>query len=224
MILLKYAKRDSAVFLAHLNVLRHLERTLRRAEIPVKMSAGFHPHMNIFMANPLGLGLASNCEYVAIDTDMSASEVLRRYNAHCIPGLEASACWSVTRNPNVAAAILSATYVARVEGISAHREALAAFFAQRPLILSYHKNGKDVTTDITDRTYGYAVIGDTLSVTVGSGTKNVRPDKLASALKDYLGISQEIDFIKTETFVAGDGCFENTDAWITANFCEVTHA
>ena len=224
MILLKYAKRDTAVFLAHLNVLRHLERTLRRAEIPVKKSAGFHPHMNIFMANPLGLGLASNCEYVAIDTDMDASEVLARYNENCLPGLEASACWNVIKNPNVAAACIAASYVATYQSIASYKEALTAFFARRPLTLTYPKNGKEVTVDITDRTYGFTVIGDSISVMLGSGTKNVRPDKLAQALKEELGLTGELDFIKTETFVAGDGCFENTDAWITANFSEVTHA
>ena len=57
MIAFRYTKTDGAEYLSHLDLLRHIDRTLRRAGIKVKMSEGFHPHPKIFMNKPRGLGI-----------------------------------------------------------------------------------------------------------------------------------------------------------------------
>ncbi len=49
MIAFRYTKTDGAEYLSHLDLLRHIDRTLRRAGIKVKMSEGFHPHPKIFI-------------------------------------------------------------------------------------------------------------------------------------------------------------------------------
>ena len=45
MITLKYYKKDKAIYLSHIDVLRHMNRTFRRAGIDVAFSQGFNPHM-----------------------------------------------------------------------------------------------------------------------------------------------------------------------------------
>ena len=44
MIAFKYTKTDGAEYLSHLDLLRHITRTLRRSGIQVNASEGFHPH------------------------------------------------------------------------------------------------------------------------------------------------------------------------------------
>ena len=78
---LKYLRLGNARFVSHIDVLRQAARILRRAEIPVKYSKGFNPHALVFFSPPCSVGVGSLAEYVAIDTDMPAEEVMERYNA-----------------------------------------------------------------------------------------------------------------------------------------------
>ena len=57
MIAFKYTKTDGAEYISHLDMLRHIDRTLRRAGIEVEYSQGYHKHPRIFMGNPLALGV-----------------------------------------------------------------------------------------------------------------------------------------------------------------------
>ena len=56
MIAFKYTKTDGAEYLSHLDLLRHLDRTFKRAGIQVKTSEGFHPHPKNFINKTLGVG------------------------------------------------------------------------------------------------------------------------------------------------------------------------
>jgi radical SAM-linked protein len=74
----KYSKTGSARYTGHLDLIRIFDRALRRADIPVAYSMGFHPHPKVSFGHPLPLGYESLAEYV----DITLSE--------SFPGLEAS--------------------------------------------------------------------------------------------------------------------------------------
>lgn len=59
----RYAKRGRLRFSSTRDFQRALERALRRAEVPVAFSAGFHPHPKISYANAAPTGTASEAEY-----------------------------------------------------------------------------------------------------------------------------------------------------------------
>jgi len=63
---LEYAKRGRLRFSSHRDFQRALERALRRADVPMAYSAGFHPHPKISFANAAPTGTASEAEYVEI--------------------------------------------------------------------------------------------------------------------------------------------------------------
>ncbi|MEI8261382.1 MAG: TIGR03936 family radical SAM-associated protein, partial [Actinomycetes bacterium] len=60
---LRYAKRGRLRFSSHRDFQRALERALRRADIPMAYSAGFHPHPKVSYANAAPTGVASEAEY-----------------------------------------------------------------------------------------------------------------------------------------------------------------
>ena len=62
MIAFKYTKTDGAEYLSHLDLLRHIERTLRRAGIKVNLSEGFPSRQpENFLNNPArGWGLSQS--------------------------------------------------------------------------------------------------------------------------------------------------------------------
>jgi len=62
----RYAKRGRLRFTSSRDFQRALERALRRADVPMAFSAGFHPHPKISYANAAATGTASEAEYFEI--------------------------------------------------------------------------------------------------------------------------------------------------------------
>lgn len=63
---LQYAKRGRLRFSSHRDFARAFERALRRAEIPMAYSAGFHPHPKISYVGAAPTGVGSEAEYLEI--------------------------------------------------------------------------------------------------------------------------------------------------------------
>ncbi len=62
----RYTKRGRLRFTSSRDFQRALERALRRADVPMAFSAGFHPHPKISYANAASTGTASEAEYFEI--------------------------------------------------------------------------------------------------------------------------------------------------------------
>jgi len=61
-----YTKAGKVRFISHLDVVRALQRALRRAQLPVALSEGFSPHFQISYCQPLSLGVESECEFADV--------------------------------------------------------------------------------------------------------------------------------------------------------------
>lgn len=59
----KYMKLKEVRFTSHLDVMRAMVRTLRRANIPLVYSQGFSPRPKVSFGPPLSVGMTSKCEY-----------------------------------------------------------------------------------------------------------------------------------------------------------------
>jgi radical SAM-linked protein len=66
---LKWGKTGLVRFLSHLDNYRVFERAIRRAELPVAYSQGFHPHMKLSFGPPLPVGYSSECEFLDIQVE-----------------------------------------------------------------------------------------------------------------------------------------------------------
>jgi radical SAM-linked protein len=87
---LQYAKRGRLRFSSHRDFQRALERALRRADVPMAYSAGFHPHPKISFANAAPTGTASEAEYVelALAARRDPEAVRSALDASLPPGLD----------------------------------------------------------------------------------------------------------------------------------------
>lgn len=63
---IRYARRGRMRFSSTRDFARALERALRRAEVPMAFSAGFHPHPRISYAGGAPTGMLSEAEYLEI--------------------------------------------------------------------------------------------------------------------------------------------------------------
>ncbi|MFA9380989.1 MAG: TIGR03936 family radical SAM-associated protein [Acetanaerobacterium sp.] len=78
-----FSKEGRAVYISHLDMMRCMQRALKRAGIPVWYTEGFNPHIYLTFALPLSLGFASDCESldVRLVGEMSFDEIVRRMSA-----------------------------------------------------------------------------------------------------------------------------------------------
>jgi radical SAM-linked protein len=87
---LRFRKDAALRLVSHHDLMRCFERMLRRAELPVHSSQGFHPKPRIVFALSLPLGIIG-CEEVVelgLDQVMEPEEVRDRLNRQAPPGLQ----------------------------------------------------------------------------------------------------------------------------------------
>lgn len=127
---LRFAKIGSAAFFSHHDLMRYFERLLRRAELPVRLTAGFNPKPRMVFPHALAVGVESACEELEIEfsgavSAAAALEALRREAGGVVDLL------GVTELPPVKAGrrVRSCTYALR--GFSDAEVAVAAAAALR---------------------------------------------------------------------------------------------
>jgi radical SAM-linked protein len=87
---LRFAKRGELRLVSHHDLMRCLERMVRRARIPLAMSQGFTPRPKISFALALGLGIEGHDEVVDIELSqpVDPTELLRRLAEASPAGLQ----------------------------------------------------------------------------------------------------------------------------------------
>jgi radical SAM-linked protein len=193
MIVFRYTKTDGAEYLSHLDVLRHIDRTLRRANIPILYSGGYHPHPRIFLNNPLGTGIKSIAEYGAIETSWTG-DFKAIFNAHAPKGLQCMEWDYADKNPNFAYEITSCRYL--LAGVAPFN---ADEILQQTSIMITDSRGRLI--DMRPRILELSQQDEYVYARLRCGTENLRPDLLQSYLCErYGGKAGEI--IKTVVYPA----------------------
>jgi len=87
---IRFLKSGDLRFLSHHDLLRTFERMLRRAALPFRSTAGFHPLPKMAFASALALGVIGREEVVEIEFegDIAADTIRERLSAQARPGLE----------------------------------------------------------------------------------------------------------------------------------------
>lgn len=90
---LTYSKDNTLKFISHLELIRAIEKAVRRADIPVAFSQGYNPHMKIDFGIPLQMGVLSDCELMDIYMErwMNPEKVVELLNEALPPGIKVSA-------------------------------------------------------------------------------------------------------------------------------------
>jgi len=87
---IRFSKRGDLRLIGHRDLMRCLERLLRRARLPLGMSEGFHPKPRMTFPLALALGIESVDEVAEFELceHCDADDVLARLRAATVPGLE----------------------------------------------------------------------------------------------------------------------------------------
>lgn len=114
----KFEKKDAACYVSHLDLLRSIQRAIRRSGLPVKYSKGFNPHQNIAFASAMSVGMSSEgeCIDVSLESDVSETEFFEALKDQMPPGLKLLEAHSVEdRYPALMSITAFADYIITIK-------------------------------------------------------------------------------------------------------------
>jgi radical SAM-linked protein len=196
---LRFAKEGPARFLSHHDLLRALERALRRSNLPLRMTEGFNPHPRLSLPTALGIGVESRAEVAEIELDqwMSPREVQRRLAPELPAGTSLDAVELVSRRDR--ARIASVTYEL---ALPADRlpapEALSAVLAKREIPIERRTDKWCKVVDIRKYLVELRVADGRLCARIRvTDTGTARPEEVLEALQ--IPLTPDMRIVKTAT-------------------------
>ena len=112
-----FSKQGALRYTGHLDLHRLWERAMRRADLPLSYSLGFHPQPKISLAAALPLGFSSLGEVldVRFNAEIPTEEIAARLKDSLPPDIKVTGVESVDeREPALQTQVLSATYNAHL--------------------------------------------------------------------------------------------------------------
>ncbi|AQR97625.1 TIGR03936 family radical SAM-associated protein [Clostridium saccharoperbutylacetonicum] len=121
--LTKFTKEENIKFISHLDVLKTIQKNIRRAGLPIEYSQGFNPHMNTSIAQPLSVGVYSSGEYMdmVLTTEVDEKEIIDKLNETAPSGIKYISATAIPykegekKVPQAMALIDAARYIIKVK-------------------------------------------------------------------------------------------------------------
>lgn len=214
---IKFTKTGSMKFIGHLDIMRYFQKAFRRADIDIAYSQGFNRHQLMSFAQPLGVGLTSDGEYLDVELNSSDSdeEMVVRLNAQMNDEIRVVSFHVLSDKGRNAMSIVSAAdyEIALKDGytpVENFEEKFTAFMAQekievekktkksssivniKPFVYQYAFDkdnfGKKVERDYTDTVAQEFQEEQKVYVQLIAGSvTNIKPDLVMEAFYQYLG-------------------------------------
>ena len=196
-----HGKTGRLRFLSHLELVRAMERAVRRADLPFAVSHGFSPHIRLAFGPALPVGTAGLAEWLDLQmTDfVRPAEAFERLRAATPPDLApVRLAYVPAGSPSLSACIATARYRVDLDpGVDP--EALAAGIAtvMASGTLDVSRKGKTRSFDLTRTVWEPPVVSDPVpggdggpSVALGlrlGEQGSLRPEALVTTALEYSG-------------------------------------
>lgn len=218
---IKFTKTGSMKFIGHLDIMRYFQKAFRRAEIDIAYSQGFNRHQLMSFAQPLGVGLTSDGEYLDVQLNSADSNerMLERLNEQMTDEIRAVKFNVLKDDARNAMSIVSAadyqiTLKDGYEVVENFEEKFRAFMEQDKIEIEKKTKKSSSMIDIKPFIYHYAFEKSVFEAQVGrdygetvaeeyastqrvylqlcSGSvTNIKPDLVIEAFYQYLGLEYQ---------------------------------
>lgn len=182
-----FARQGSAVWIAHLDLMRTFERAALRAALPVVWSEGYNPRPELEFALPIGVGIEARMDPMRIGLETKTDDLDRRLNAVLPAGLSIVRATPLQSGPkSLMSRVYAAEYEICLNGID---RLLPVLSEADPLVVMKHGKRGSREIDLRPGIRSHRSSGDRcLTVLVDAGSKrNIRPDLLLTALSERAG-------------------------------------
>lgn len=200
----QFFKKGVAKYISHLDMMRTIQRSVRRAGLPIEYSKGFNPHSKIAYGPALALGVSSDGEFLDMELKdtVAEGEFIKRLNA-CLPaGLGVTAAKYVPDEAKSLTAIINAAEYSITgplkEPVQGVQQKIEDFFKSDSIFIErVSKRGRGRRLDIIPLISEIVAIkaeGQRVSIELiidTGSSSNLRPTELVDALKYHAGLSFE---------------------------------
>jgi radical SAM-linked protein len=184
---LRFAKCDELRLVSHHDLMRCLERMLRRAKVPMAMTQGYNPRPKITFALALALGIEGKAEVVDLELfrPLDPAELLARLAAVAAPGFvlkDASALPPQASPPQVRTAFYGMPVAEDRRALA--RSSLETFLASETWPIVRRRADRELAFDLRQQVVEAELTDDGLlqfRLKVSPGG-SARPEELLEAL------------------------------------------
>lgn len=204
---IKFRKYGIMKFIGHLDVMRFFQKVMRRADIPIAFTGGYSPHMIMSFAQPLGVGITSDGEYLDIELKepIDSKEAVRRMNQVMVEGIEIVSFRQILDDKKYSGMTIvdAADYkVTLLESFKSSDVMLPVpqdwsekvdFFMAQPQIVVWKKTKRsEKEVDIKPMIYKMQVSEDNIYLLLATGSEqNLKPNLVMEAFLSYIGENPE---------------------------------
>ena len=178
----------------HLDIMRSMQRALRRSGLPVSYSQGFNPHILLTFASPLSVGTIGKRELmeVTLDSDVTEDAFLQAMNRALPPEMQLSMVRVLPeKHPALMAMVKAAQYdIHLLNDTVAQKcgDALDAFLAQESIMAMRKTKSGIKETDIRPLIHNLSYAeGHLYAMLALTETVSCKPDMLVNALCSFAG-------------------------------------
>ena len=200
---IKFSKHGPVKYIGHLDILRYFQKSMRRAEVDIAYSTGFSPHQIMSFAQPLGVGMESDGDYLDIElkTHNGAKDLIDRLNSVMVPGMRIENAVELPDGvKNAMASIAAASYTVTLKNGQDYPEEVVSkwdeFISSKSIIITKETKKNTLEVDLKPHIYEASLKNDIFECLVdASSAGNIKSTQILEALYNYAGIEfNKIDF------------------------------
>lgn len=205
---IKFRKYGILKYIGHLDVMRFFQKAMRRADIPIAFTGGYSPHMIMSFAQPLGLGVTSEGEYLDIELagDITSEDAVRQLNQTMADGIDVVSFRQIQDEKKYSGMTLvaAADYLIvpkdmEETALREHNsvtpvfpdnwnEALAAFLEQPEIKVMKKTKRSEKEVDIRPMIYDMHMEPSGICMQLAAGSENnLKPDLVMETFLKYVG-------------------------------------
>lgn len=192
---IKFRKDGISKFIGHLDMMRYFQKAMRRADIPIAFSGGYSPHMIMSFAQPLGIGLTSDGEYMDIEITehISSKDAVAQLNKAMIEDVEVKSFLQISEEKKdsgmtiIAAADYAFTPNEAQQALFTE-EKVVEFMARESIVVLKKTKRSEKEVDIKPMIHTFAMRDGKAFMCLAAGSEvNLKPELVISAFLDFQG-------------------------------------
>lgn len=203
---IKFRKYGVMKFIGHLDVMRYFQKAMRRADIPIAFTGGYSPHMIMSFAQPLGVGITSDGEYLDIELTekITSKEAVGQLNKVMAEGIDVVSFVEIpddkkSSGMTITAAASYQVFLLESEKSSDVRlpvpkewkEKLESFLNQEQILVWKKTKRSEKEVDIRPMIQDIHIERDSLFLFLSAGSEqNLKPDLVMGTFLQYTGVSE----------------------------------
>lgn len=200
---IKFRKYGIMRFIGHLDVMRYFQKAMRRADIPIAFTGGYSPHMIMSFAQPLGVGITSDGEYLDVELTeaISSRKAVSQLNAVMTEGIEVVSFVKIPDDKKCSGMTIVSAARYRILPLQsgksmdltipapeAWKKGVCDFLARPEILVMKKTKRSEKEVDIRPMIYEMEVKNDALELLLAAGSEeNLKPDLVMDTFLLYMG-------------------------------------